>query len=147
MYEHFQNMLLDESLFAGRHEAHTPHNLGFPRANWVNNFLDVSHALSLFWFPYATGGINSAPESYFPTLPSLSGLMEDAAEGFSSLFVRAPESRRSSEDLENEPTGCAHETSQRPGLCGNALSYVLQIADCNSRSGENMATYMWLRFL
>jgi hypothetical protein len=51
------------------------------------------------------GGINAAPESFFPTLPSISSLVEDAAEGFSSLFVRAPELRRSSDDLDDAPTG------------------------------------------
>lgn len=44
------------------------------------------------------GGIHAAPESFFPTLPSLSTLMEDAAEGFSNLFVRTTVSRSSDED-------------------------------------------------
>ena len=109
---------------------HTRHTIwAFPRAHWVNTFLDVSHALSLFWFPHATGGINSAPESYFPTLPSLSGLMEDAAEGFSSLFVRAPESRRSSEDLENEPTGCAQETGSASWIVWQCIELCIATAD------------------
>ncbi len=71
-----------------------------------------------------TGGINAAPESFFPTLPSLSGLMEDAAEGFSSLFVRAPQSRRSSDDLENEPTGAF---IQKPGRAAVDLLLLLEL--------------------
>ena len=52
-----------------------------------------------------TGGIHAAPESFFPTLPSLSTLVEDAAEGFSNLFIRTPSERRSSDETEDGPAG------------------------------------------
>jgi hypothetical protein len=69
------------------------------------------------------GGINAAPESFFPTLPSLSTLMEDAAEGFSNLFVRSTDRRSSDEEAPagvpltvcaaHEPE-CAHSLSELP---------------------------------
>ncbi|CAL8462063.1 g1594 [Coccomyxa elongata] len=61
------------------------------------------------WLPLlpvnAHGGINAAPESFFPTLPTLSSLVEDAAEGFSNLFIRTPSDRRSSDETEDGPAG------------------------------------------
>ena len=52
-----------------------------------------------------SGGIHAASESFFPTLPSLSTLMEDAAEGFSSLFMRTPNDRRSSNEVDEAVAG------------------------------------------
>ena len=56
-----------------------------------------------------TGGLNATPESFFPTLPSLSLLVEDAAEGFSSLFSRTSADMPGAGDLEDSKTG-AHFT-------------------------------------
>ena len=62
-----------------------------------------------------TGGLNATPESFFPTLPSLSLLVEDAAEGFSSLFSRTSPDMPGAGDLEDSRRGAQstplHEVS------------------------------------
>ena len=51
------------------------------------------------------GGLNATPESFFPTLPSLSLLVEDAAEGFSSLFSRSSPDMHTCDDMEDSHAG------------------------------------------
>ena len=51
------------------------------------------------------GGLNATPESFFPTLPSLSLLVEDAAEGFSSLFSRSSPDMQTCDDMEDSHAG------------------------------------------
>ena len=53
------------------------------------------------------GGLNATPESFFPTLPSLSLLVEDAAEGFSSLFSRSSPDMHTCDDMEDSHAGAS----------------------------------------
>ena len=61
-----------------------------------------------------TGGLSATPESFFPTLPSLSLLVEDAAEGFSSLFSRSSPDMPGAGDLEDGKTGAQSTSLQTP---------------------------------
>ena len=67
------------------------------------------------------GGLNAAPESFFPTLPSLSLLVEDAAEGFSSLFTRSTPDMQGADDADDAKSGtvapCPFLVIPKPGVC------------------------------
>ncbi|CAL5228044.1 g11108 [Coccomyxa viridis] len=82
--------------------SHTPHKAAHEAALAVT-------AEEGSWLPLlpinAYGGLNPTPESFFPTLPSLSLLVEDAAEGFSSLFSRTSPDMPGAGDLEDSKTG------------------------------------------
>ncbi len=83
----------------------------------MTHFLDVA----------VTGGLNATPESFFPTLPSLSLLVEDAAEGFSSLFARTSPDMPGAGDLEDSKSGVPSTSPHdapcltHPPPCGEAL--------------------------
>lgn len=66
------------------------------------------------------GGLNAAPESFFPTLPSLSLLVEDAAEGFSSLFSRSSPDLQGADDADDAKSGtvtpCPFLVLVKPGI-------------------------------
>ena len=66
------------------------------------------------------GGLNAAPESFFPTLPSLSLLVEDAAEGFSSLFSRSSPDLQGPDDADDAKSGtvtpCPFLVLVKPGI-------------------------------
>lgn len=69
------------------------------------------------------GGLNATPESFFPTLPSLSLLVEDAAEGFSSLFSRSsPDMRGACDDADADANpGATSCLNLLTGICLHLL--------------------------
>ncbi|CAK0771570.1 hypothetical protein CVIRNUC_003873 [Coccomyxa viridis] len=88
--------------------SHTPHKAAHEAALAVC-------AEEGSWLPLlpvnAYGGLNATPESFFPTLPSLSLLVEDAAEGFSSLFSRSSPDMHTCDDMEDSHAGGRHRNS------------------------------------
>lgn len=63
-----------------------------------------------------TGGLSATPESFFPTLPSLSLLVEDAAEGFSNLFARSSPDMLGAGEVEDGKTGVCSTSLQRASM-------------------------------
>lgn len=89
------------------------------------------------------GGLNAAPESFFPTLPSLSLLVEDAAEGFSSLFSRSSPDMQGADDADDAKSGtvapCPFLVIPKPGVCLSTCFRSVSWRSSPERLGANDA--------